>query len=108
MALKRVKMEKEKDGFPVTSVREISILLNFHHANIVNVEEVVISPKCVCVCVHVYLLINMYLCVCLCPQLYHANIVDLEEVVVCPKCVCACLHVYNYVSVLCLCPHHYI
>ena len=45
MALKRVKMEKERDGFPVTSVREISILLNFHHANIVNVEEVVISPK---------------------------------------------------------------
>ena len=45
VALKRVKMEKERDGFPVTSVREISILLNFHHANIVNVEEVVISPK---------------------------------------------------------------
>jgi len=45
VALKRVKMEKERDGFPVTSVREIGILLNFHHANIVNVEEVVISPK---------------------------------------------------------------
>jgi cell division cycle 2-like protein len=45
VALKRIKMEKEKDGFPVTSVREINILLNFHHPNIVNVEEVVISPR---------------------------------------------------------------
>ncbi len=45
VALKRIKMEKEKDGFPLTSVREINILLNFHHPNIVNVEEVVIAPR---------------------------------------------------------------
>ncbi len=36
-ALKKIKMEKEKDGFPQTSIREINILLSFHHPNIVGV-----------------------------------------------------------------------
>ena len=40
MALKKVKMDKEKDGFPLTSIREINILLSFRHENIVNVTEV--------------------------------------------------------------------
>ena len=34
VALKRIKMEKEKDGFPITSIREINIMLNFHHPNV--------------------------------------------------------------------------
>lgn len=36
-ALKKIKMDKEKDGFPQTSIREINILLSFHHPNIVEV-----------------------------------------------------------------------
>ena len=39
-ALKRIKLAQEKHGFPVTSLREINILLSLHHANIVNVTEV--------------------------------------------------------------------
>lgn len=39
-ALKKVKLEKERDGFPLTSVREINILLSLNHPNIVNVSEV--------------------------------------------------------------------
>lgn len=39
-ALKMVRMEKEKEGFPLTSIREINILLSFHHPNIVDVSEV--------------------------------------------------------------------
>ena len=39
----QIKMEKERDGFPVTSIREINILLNLHHPNIVNVSEVVMG-----------------------------------------------------------------
>jgi cell division cycle 2-like protein len=39
-ALKKVRMEKEKDGFPLTAIREINILLSFHHPNIVDVKEV--------------------------------------------------------------------
>ncbi|KXZ53820.1 CDKH1 protein [Gonium pectorale] len=44
-ALKKIKMEKERDGFPVTSIREINILLNLHHPNIVNVSEVVMGNR---------------------------------------------------------------
>ncbi|CAL9108150.1 unnamed protein product [Musa textilis] len=41
VALKKVKMEKEREGFPLTSLREINILLSFHHPSIVDVKEVV-------------------------------------------------------------------
>ena len=43
VALKRVKLENFRDGFPQTSIREINILLSFHHPNIVNVSEVVVG-----------------------------------------------------------------
>ena len=45
VALKMIKMEKEREGFPVTSIREINVLLNFHHLNIVPVWEIVVNPK---------------------------------------------------------------
>ena len=38
VALKRLKMEKEKDGFPITSLREINTLLKSQHVNIVTVR----------------------------------------------------------------------
>uniref|UniRef100_A0A915EGS0 cyclin-dependent kinase n=1 Tax=Ditylenchus dipsaci TaxID=166011 RepID=A0A915EGS0_9BILA len=44
MALKRLKMEKERDGFPITSLREINMLLKCrNHPNIVNLQEVVVD-----------------------------------------------------------------
>ena len=43
VALKKVKMEKEKGGFPMTSLREINVLLSFHHPSIVDVKEVVVG-----------------------------------------------------------------
>lgn len=42
-ALKKVKLEKERDGFPLTSVREINVLLSLSHPSIVNVSEVVVG-----------------------------------------------------------------
>ena len=36
-------MQHEKDGFPLTSIREINILLCFQHKNIVDVSEVVVG-----------------------------------------------------------------
>lgn len=45
VALKKVKMERERDGFPLTALREVNILLAFHHPNIVNVLEVVVGPQ---------------------------------------------------------------
>lgn len=44
MALKRVKIEHEKDhGYPLSSIREINILLALRHPNIVTVWEVVVG-----------------------------------------------------------------
>lgn len=46
VALKRVKMEKEKEGFPITSLREISTLLKAaQHPNIVSVKEIVVGSN---------------------------------------------------------------
>ncbi|KAJ1279507.1 hypothetical protein BS78_04G161900 [Paspalum vaginatum] len=43
VALKKVKMDKEDEGFPLTSLREINILLSFDHPSIVDVKEVVVG-----------------------------------------------------------------
>uniref|UniRef100_A0A336LT46 cyclin-dependent kinase n=1 Tax=Culicoides sonorensis TaxID=179676 RepID=A0A336LT46_CULSO len=40
VALKRLKMEKEKEGFPITSLREINTLLKGQHPNIVTLPAV--------------------------------------------------------------------
>ncbi|KAL3119461.1 hypothetical protein niasHT_008975 [Heterodera trifolii] len=46
VALKRLKMEKEHQGFPITSLREINMLLKCGaHPNIVNVREVVVGSS---------------------------------------------------------------
>ncbi|XP_015166421.1 cyclin-dependent kinase G-2-like isoform X3 [Solanum tuberosum] len=45
VALKKVKMEKEREGFPLTSLREINILLSLHHPSIVDVKEVVVRSS---------------------------------------------------------------
>jgi serine/threonine protein kinase len=45
MALKRMKMEKEQEGFPVTALRELTILKRMKHPNIVNMVEVVVGAK---------------------------------------------------------------
>ncbi len=40
VALKKVKMDYDQDGFPITSLREISIQQKARHANIVDLKEV--------------------------------------------------------------------
>lgn len=44
-ALKQIKMQAEKDGFPLSSIREINILLSLQHKNIVDVSEVVVGNR---------------------------------------------------------------
>lgn len=44
-ALKKVKMEKEREGFPLTALREANILLSMSHPNIVNVTEMVVGTS---------------------------------------------------------------
>ncbi|CAJ1943662.1 unnamed protein product [Sphenostylis stenocarpa] len=43
VALKKVKMNIERDGFPMSSLREINILLSLNHPSIVNVKEVLVD-----------------------------------------------------------------
>lgn len=43
VALKKVRMEHEKDGLPVSGLREISVLLSCRHENIVHLREVVVG-----------------------------------------------------------------
>ncbi|KAJ3353276.1 Cyclin-dependent kinase 10 [Entophlyctis luteolus] len=43
VALKRVRMEREKDGLPLSSLREVSLLRSLRHENIVRVHSVCVG-----------------------------------------------------------------
>ncbi|KAG6860378.1 hypothetical protein C0995_011985 [Termitomyces sp. Mi166 len=43
VALKRIRMESEKDGFPVTAMREIKLLQSLQHSNVVRLYEMMVS-----------------------------------------------------------------
>lgn len=48
VALKKVKLSKEdsnRDGFPITALRETNVLLALQHPNIVSVREMVVGKK---------------------------------------------------------------
>ncbi|KAF4085699.1 hypothetical protein AMELA_G00097780 [Ameiurus melas] len=45
VALKKVRMDKEKDGIPISSLREITLLLRLRHPNIVELKEVVVGSQ---------------------------------------------------------------
>uniref|UniRef100_A0A6B2FW80 Cyclin-dependent kinase 12 (Trinotate prediction) n=1 Tax=Myxobolus squamalis TaxID=59785 RepID=A0A6B2FW80_MYXSQ len=41
VALKKIRLEHEREGFPITAVREIKILRQLRHHNIINLKEIV-------------------------------------------------------------------
>lgn len=43
VALKRIRMETERDGFPVTAMREIKLLQSLRHDNVVRLYEMMVS-----------------------------------------------------------------
>lgn len=43
VALKKMRMEREKDGLPLSAVREITLLLDCNHENVVAIKEVVVG-----------------------------------------------------------------
>ncbi|KIK06658.1 hypothetical protein K443DRAFT_129601 [Laccaria amethystina LaAM-08-1] len=43
VALKRIRMESERDGFPVTAMREIKLLQSLQHENVVRLYEMMVS-----------------------------------------------------------------
>lgn len=67
VAMKRIRMEAEKDGFPVTSIREIKLLQGLRHPNIVALIEMVVSKG------HVYMVFE-YLDHDLAGVLHHPSI----------------------------------
>uniref|UniRef100_A0AAQ5XGY9 Protein kinase domain-containing protein n=1 Tax=Amphiprion ocellaris TaxID=80972 RepID=A0AAQ5XGY9_AMPOC len=60
VALKKVRMDKEKDGIPISSLREITLLLRLRHPNIVELKEVVVGIFCVLYCcIFLYFLLQV-------------------------------------------------
>ena len=45
VALKKIKTEDEKQGFPITALREIMLMKRLNHKNILQIFEVVVSNK---------------------------------------------------------------
>ncbi|PSN74454.1 Pkinase-domain-containing protein, partial [Corynespora cassiicola Philippines] len=45
VALKKIRMEGERDGFPVTAIREIKLLQSLKHPNIVRLLEVMVEKN---------------------------------------------------------------
>ncbi|KAL8720814.1 MAG: hypothetical protein Q9225_002368 [Loekoesia sp. 1 TL-2023] len=43
VALKKIRMDGEKDGFPVTAIREIKLLQSLKHENVVCLQEVMVE-----------------------------------------------------------------
>jgi cell division cycle 2-like protein len=45
VALKKVKIDREREGAPITSIREVRLLLGLSHENIVALREIVIGGR---------------------------------------------------------------
>ena len=45
VALKKIRMDTEKEGFPITAIREIKILSSLKHDNVVKLREIVRSKS---------------------------------------------------------------
>ncbi|KAK3679939.1 serine/threonine protein kinase, CMGC, CDC2/CDK sub [Recurvomyces mirabilis] len=45
VALKKIRMEGERDGFPVTATREIKLLQSLNHINVVPLQEVMVEKN---------------------------------------------------------------
>ncbi|XP_043544855.1 cyclin-dependent kinase 13-like [Chiloscyllium plagiosum] len=45
VALKKVRLDNEKEGFPITAIREIKILRQLHHSSIINMKEIVTDKE---------------------------------------------------------------
>lgn len=43
VALKKLKLDEEKNGFPITALREVNALMSCRHENVVGIREVVVG-----------------------------------------------------------------
>lgn len=45
VAMKKMRMDREREGLPISGLREINLLLNLRHRNIVHLKEVVVGKS---------------------------------------------------------------
>lgn len=45
VAIKKIRLEREDDGVPSTAIREISLLKNLKHPNVVELKEVLFAKE---------------------------------------------------------------
>ena len=45
VALKKIRLEVEDEGIPTTALREITLLSNLEHPNVVKLENVISEPS---------------------------------------------------------------
>jgi CTD kinase subunit alpha len=45
VALKKIRMESEKDGFPITAMREIKLLESLRHSNVIHLQEMMFEKS---------------------------------------------------------------
>ncbi len=45
VALKKIRMDNEKEGFPITAIREIKLLKQLNHENVIRLREIVRSQS---------------------------------------------------------------
>jgi cell division cycle 2-like protein len=63
VALKKLKLDEEKNGFPITSLREVMALMVCRHENVVGVREIVVGDtltQCVRGCKSLLNLTHLY------------------------------------------------
>ena len=48
VALKKIRMDNEKEGFPITAIREIKLLKSLNHENVICLREIVRSQGLTC------------------------------------------------------------
>ena len=41
VALKKIRMENEREGFPITALREIKLLMRLKHPSVIRLQEIV-------------------------------------------------------------------
>ncbi|KAL3650785.1 Cell division control protein 2 A [Castilleja foliolosa] len=69
IALKKIRLEQEDEGVPSTAIREISLLKEMQHGNIVRLQDVVHSEKCLYL-VFEYLDLDLKKHMDSCPEFY--------------------------------------
>lgn len=65
VALKKLKLDEEKNGFPITALREVNALMSCRHENVVGIREVVVGDTLTqCVSDYFFSFIDVWITIC--------------------------------------------